>query len=327
MKKVVLTFLGLLIGVGVLGISYLYFRAPKMALPVEIKVSATPDRLARGQYLFEVVADCSGCHSERDFSRFSGPVVPGRNGSGSVFPKELGFPGEITAPNLTPDLETGLGKWTDGEKIRAIREGISRDGRALFPFMPYTAYRNMSDEDVASVVAYMNSLAPIKNALPQTKLNFPVNLLIKSTPEPVTSPVTEPDRSNPEKYGEYLVNLGGCQDCHTQKVKGESIPELSYAGGFEFVIGKLSVQSANITPEVETGIGSWSEQRFVDKFKAAANLTAETAPVATQDNFTLMPWISLSKAEESDLRAVYRFLRTVKPVRNEVDPHKPLMSR
>lgn len=326
MKKIIGALLGLAL-VGCAGFAYLFFKKPVSAPPSDIRVESTPARLARGEYLFEIVADCGGCHSERDFSRLAGPVVPGRNGSGAVFPKDLGLPGEITAPNLTPDLETGLGKWTDGEKIRAIREGVSKDGRALFPFMPYQAYRHMSDEDVYSIVAYMNSLKPIRNALSQTKLDFPVNILIKSTPVPVMEPVPQPDHTDPKKYGEYLVMIGSCVDCHTQKEKGEPIPDMLYAGGFEFVIGKLSVQSANITPEVETGIGAWSEQRFVDKFKGFSHLAAENAPGVTQDSFTMMPWLALSRAEESDLRAIYQFLRTVKPVRNQVDTHKPLMSR
>jgi hypothetical protein len=102
-----------------------------------VKVEMTPERVARGEYLFKVAADCGGCHSERDWSKFSAPVVQGGEGKGFVFPPELALPGTVVAPNLTPDPETGLGAWSDGEKIRAIREGISRDGRALFPMMPY----------------------------------------------------------------------------------------------------------------------------------------------------------------------------------------------
>ncbi len=328
MKKILAAGLGFLLLVIGGGFAWLSFRTPNSVPPQDLKIEATPARLERGKYLFEVMADCSGCHSPRNFTRFSGPTIAGKMGSGFAFPREMGLPGDIVAPNLTPDPETGLGTWTDGEKVRAIREGVSKDGRALFPFMPYPMYRQMSDEDVYSLVVYMNSLTPIPNKLPQTKVNFPVNLFIKGVPQPVDGRVSVPDISNREKYGEYLVSMSGCADCHTPKNnKGEPFPDLLYAGGFEFVIGRLSVRSANITPEVDTGIGSWSEQRFVDKFKGLSHLTAETAPVMTQENFTIMPWLALSRAHEEDLRAIYRFLRTIKPVRNEVDPHKPLMSR
>jgi mono/diheme cytochrome c family protein len=171
------------------GLAYLYLRKPASAPPSSVKVEITPARLARGKYLFDDLSDCAGCHSMRDFSRFGAPVIAGGMGIGFIFPVELGLPGTVVAPNITPDVETGIGAWTDGEKIRAIREGISRDGHGLFPMMPYRFYRNMSDEDVYAVVAYMNSLAPAKNPLPRTSIQFPVFLFVKGVPQPVAGPV------------------------------------------------------------------------------------------------------------------------------------------
>ena len=124
------------------------------------------------------------------------------------------MPGLVVASNITPDVETGIGSWSDGEKIRSIREGVDRDGNALLPMMPYTDYRLMSDMDVESVVAYLNSLAPIRHALPKTRVDFPINLLIKSVPRPVGH-VAPPERSDPQKYGKYLAALAGCGGCHT----------------------------------------------------------------------------------------------------------------
>src|SRR5262252_688689 len=153
------------------GFSYLYLRTPAMVPPSNITMDITPARLERGKYLFNL-ADCDGCHSQRDFSRFGGPVVEGGCGRGNVFPPELGLPGMVAPRNITPDRETGIGSWTDGEKIRAIREGISRDGTPLFPMMGYQRFRHMSDEDVYSLVAYMNTLVPVKNAVPRSKIEF-----------------------------------------------------------------------------------------------------------------------------------------------------------
>lgn len=323
MKKIILAVLGLVVATAGGGYAYLELRSPKSAPAADIKVEMTQERIARGEYIFERLANCNMCHSERDSSKFAAPVLPGRSGAGFVFPKDADFPGKIVASNLTPDKETGLGGWTDGEKIRAIREGIGRDGRALFPLMPYDEYRNMSDEDIYSLIAYLNSLLPIHNTLPQTKLNFPVNLLIKSVPQPVFTPVSKPDKGSSIKYGEYLVQLGSCKQCHTEVVDGQFPQDKLFAGGHLFRYGGMMVRSSNITPEMETGIGSWGEQRFVEKFKGYANFTAENTPSMNQSNFTLMPWHGMSKLEEDDLRAIYRFLRTVKPVRNAVDPHKP----
>lgn len=303
---------------------FLLMRKPAQAAAPNVRLEATPERLARGKYLFEVVADCGGCHSERDWSKFGAPEVAGRRGAGQVFPPEMGLPGTVVASNITPDPETGIGLWSDGEKMRAIREGVSKDGRALFPMMPYGFYRNMSDEDVAALVVYLDSLPPVKYRLQGTKLDFPVNLLIQSAPQPVKGPVATPPRSNPLKYGEYLVTLGGCMDCHTQMEHGEFVKEKLLAGGREFRIGKFVVNTANITPDPETGIGTWSEERFVSKFHGYQAFAQGNPPKAVQANFTLMPWLGLSQMPEEDLRAIYQFLRTVKPVYNRVDKHPEL---
>lgn len=303
--------------------SYFFFRSPRQAPAPQLRIEATPERLARGEHLFEI-ADCGGCHSERDFSRWSGPERPGRRAAGFIFPPELGLPGTVVARNITPDRETGIGAWTDGEIVRAIREGVDRDGHALFPMMPYGSYRSMSDEDVYSLVAYLRTLPPVRNELPETKLNFPVSVLIKGAPSPLDGPVPHPDASNGVRYGEYLAAISGCRECHTQKRNGEIVADMQFAGGREFFIGRFSVRTANITPDMETGIGAWSEQRFFEKFRNYTRMSSETLPPASQENFTMMPWMNFTKLTDAELHALYAFLRTVKPIRNAVDPHKPV---
>jgi hypothetical protein len=110
-----------------------------------------------------------------------------------------GLPGRVVSPNITPDPETGAGTWTDEQLARAIREGISHDGRALFPLMPYEDYSHLSDEDLASVVVYLRSLRPVRHVIPKTEIIFPVKYLIRSAPQPITRPVPTPDVSTPEK--------------------------------------------------------------------------------------------------------------------------------
>ncbi len=147
MKKKVFRILGYVLAALIVlaggTVTYLYARKPAMAPPSSLKIDRTPERLARGAYLYRL-ADCDGCHSDRDYGRFGGPVNPGGLAAGQTFPRELGLPGTVTAPNLTPDPETGLGTWSDGEKVRAIREGVDKDGRTLFPMMPYEAFRKMA---------------------------------------------------------------------------------------------------------------------------------------------------------------------------------------
>jgi mono/diheme cytochrome c family protein len=306
------------------GVLFLVLRKPAMAAARDIRVEITAERIARGKYIFENLADCQGCHSPRDIGKFGAPAMEGMTGAGWVFPDGIGMPGRIVASNLTPDPETGLGRWTDGEKIRAIREGVSRNGRALFPFMPYQKFSEMSDEDVYSVVAYMNTMRPVRNSLPKTELNFPLPLLIKGVPQPVDGVVKSPDPTNKLKYGEYLVNMAGCTGCHTRHERGEPVEGKEFAGGEAFAIAGFFTQTPNITPDEDSGIGKWDEQKFISKFRGYANMTPANAPKHTQANFTLMPWYGLSKLTDEDLSAIYAFLRTVKPVYNPVEVHPPV---
>ncbi|MGQ9916582.1 MAG: c-type cytochrome [Bryobacteraceae bacterium] len=300
---------------------------PKSRPAAQILVESTPERIARGRYLFHNLADCAGCHSPRDSSRFAMMPEPGMTGAGFVFPAELGFPGRIVAPNITPDPETGIGAWTDGEKIRAIREGISRDGRALFSFMPFRQFARLSDEDIFSLVAYLNSLPPVMNALPRTELKFPVSVLARFEPAPVLEPARPPDPRDRVRYGEFLAGVGGCLECHSELKNGKPLPGMEYAGNHEFAVGRFVVRSANLTPDDETGIGKWSEERFVRKFRDYSGLTYETAPRAVQENFTVMPWYGFSQMKEEDLRAIYAYLRTLKPVYNPVVLHPQLATQ
>lgn len=310
--------LALLVVVAVVGLTaYFGVLKPARATPSDIRVPMTPERIARGQYIY-TVADCDGCHSPRDFTRFAGPVVESGRGSGFVFPAEMGLPGVVVGSNITPDPETGIGAWTDGEKIRAIREGISRDGRALFPLMPYPSLRHMSDRDVESLVAYLNTLPPIRNALPRTELNFPVSLLIRAEPRPAGS-VPHPDTKDPVAYGRYLSTLGGCAHCHTPAERGRMKEDLLFAGGMEFRMNGAVVVSSNITPCPNTGIGRWTEEDFVARFHDYRPYVDGTSPTVGPEGFTLMPWLSLARLPAEDLRAMYAYLRTQQPVLNRVE--------
>ena len=282
----------------------------------------TTECIARGKYIFENLADCGSCHSQRDFSRVGGPEVISGRGRGNMLSEVLkGLPGRVVAPNITPDPETGIGKWTDGEKIRAIREGIDRNGRALFPMMPYAEYRHMSDDDVQAVVAFLDSLPPVHNPLPVTELKFPVNVMIKFAPQPAGT-VPSPNRTDAMHYGEYLVTVGGCVGCHTPQDKGTPLPGMQFAGGEKFVTTLGTVLSANITPDLDTGIGKWNEDFFLKKFAEYREFAEQgPPPLSGPQAFTLMPWLSMSHLSSEDLKMIYAYLHSVKPVRHYVERH------
>jgi hypothetical protein len=154
------------------GLAFLYFRKPAQGPVSPARVAMTPERIARGKYLFEHVADCGRCHSERDFGRVGGPVVPGRQGCGNVISTFLhGMPGVVVASNITLERKPESAPGRTAKRFRAIREGVDKDGNA-FPMMPYTDYRFMSDLDVEAVVAYMDSLPLFDTHCPKPAWTF-----------------------------------------------------------------------------------------------------------------------------------------------------------
>jgi mono/diheme cytochrome c family protein len=273
----------------------------------------TAPRLERGRYLFTSTTGCTGCHSVHDWSQHGGPVSSGGEGVGQVmWFKDL--PGRIVAPNITSDAETGAGTWTDDQLARAIREGIGHDGRALFPMMPYENLRHMSDEDLASLVVYIRSLPPVRNALPPTEIIFPVKYLIRSVPQPVTEPVSSPDRSDRLKWGEYLITIASCNECHTPRARGVAKPGLEYGGGFTLDGPWGAAASANITPDA-TGIGYYDEALFIQAMR--------TGYVKARQLKSIMPFGEFGGLTDDDLRAMFAYVRTLKPAKHRVDNSLP----
>lgn len=291
---------------------------PKSRPAVAGVVEATPARVERGRYLVESTLGCLDCHSKRDLSRFGAPAVGPAGAGGDCLGAEFGMPGRVCPPNLTPDAETGLGAWSDGEVARAIREGVDKDGRGLFPFMPFTEYSALSDEDTNAVIAYLRSLPPVKNAVPDTQINFPVSFFVKMAPKPLAGPVAEPPRQDRLAYGRYLARVAGCQSCHTPvDGKHRPLPGLEFAGGREFKGPWGVLRSSNLTPHA-TGLGDRDEKAFVGMFKAFAVPVADL-PAVPLSQATVMPWLSIAKMAEEDLGAIHAFLRTVAPVDRVVE--------
>jgi len=319
--KLLAKILGVLILLFLGVFAYFYFRSPATAPPMNIVVDKSPERVARGRYIFTRLSYCDDCHSEQDFSRLARPVVESTRGYGKLM-ADKDMPGEIYAANITPDMETGIGSWTDGEKIRAIREGVDKNGRTLFPIMPYQFYRYMSDDDVQALVAYLDTMPAIKHKLPPTRVNFPDSMWMKGDPKPVEGPVKAPDKSDKVRYGEYLQTICHCEVCHTPYPNLK--PQLQYrlAGGRRFITPAGTVYSANITPDKATGIGDWDVERF--KMRLKTFLTYEAAggpPVIGPDRFTMMPYEAYAHMDDYDMEAIFAYLMTQPPNNHKVDAH------
>jgi hypothetical protein len=321
-KKVFLILLCVIFLVVVGFFAYMYTAFPKVQAAPDLKIEMTPERVQRGEYLFNNVMACVDCHSERSFDKFTFPAIPGTIGKGGFkfSPEEMpGFPGTLYSPNITP---AGIGDWTDGEVFRAITEGVSKDGRALFPLMPYLNYRELDKEDIYSVIAYVRTLKPIENEVPEPSLDFPLNVLVRTMPtNSDLKPM--PDKSNTIAYGKYLTTSASCIDCHTPQVKGEFVKEKMFAGGMEFNLPTGIVRTSNITPDNETGIGTWTKEFFVSKFKMYDHNTYVPETVKPGEFNTVMPWPLFGTMTTEDLSAIYDYLRTQPPVKNKIDKFSP----
>jgi mono/diheme cytochrome c family protein len=221
-----------------------------------------------------------------------------------------GLPGRVVAPNISSDPDTGVGNWTDDELAQAIREGVGRDGRALFPLMPCQRFRSLSDEDLASIIVYLRTLAPVRQQQPATEIVFPVRYLIRSVPEPLDAPVPAPDLSTAEKRGAYLVTIGACANCHTpQDQRGQPIPGMDFGGGFVFEGPWGRVASANLTP-APSGIPYYDVALFREVLR--------TGYVKARSINPFMPWHVFGGMTDEDTAAIFAYLGTLKPVAHRV---------
>lgn len=317
----VIVLLALLAIVGVL--IYLKTALPRVGDAPVISLNATPEMIQRGDYLANHVTVCIDCHSKRDWSRFSGPVTPGTLGEGGErFDHSLGFPGTFYSRNITP---FGIKGWSDGELYRVITTGVTKDGKALFPVMPYHYYGYMDSSDVKAVIAYIRTLPAIDNTPPARSIDFPVNFLINTMPEKAQGGVRPPS-SDTVAYGRYLTTIAGCRECHTKQEKGKITGE-PFAGGWEFHMPDGSiVRSANITPDKATGLGSWNADAFVNLFKSRLEQGLHGPKAAAGEMQTPMPWTMYGGMDTSDLRAIFAYLQSVKPVASTVKIFSPAVA-
>ncbi len=271
-------------------------------------------KIERGDYLVNAVANCMHCHADRDFTKFGGPTVPGTEGKG-------GQRKGVFVSNITP---TVLGNWTDQEIERAITTGIDNVGDTLFFTMPYMSYKYLTKYDAESIVAYIRTLEPLADSVPKRDLsNLPTGRLTSLYHEFYSNDIYQVlDQPLDQELlkGKYLVTIGGCLACHTNL----DVKLLAYKRDSVFAGGLLSnkpgnnfkVKSANITPDTTTGIGAWTEEMFLAKFKIYRDKEAYDYDPGKYNSE--MPWTIFANMTDDDIKSIYRYLRTVKPIKNKV---------
>ena len=257
--------------------------------------------LERGRYLVEVAVFCGACHATRGPD---GRVLPGMELAGGRVFQERGF--RAVTPNITPDPETGIGRWTDAEIAASIRDGRRPDGSLIDPPMPVESYRGISDRDLAAIVAYLRTVRPVRHEVKEcSSYSFPL-----TPPGPPVATVPDPPEDDPVARGAYLaVNLAHCMDCHSpQLAEGRRDPARPGATGITLE-GPFGVTVArNISSHPEHGLGRWTDEQV---------LRALTQGVSA-DGRRLAPPMGgrapvFARLTERDKRDLLAYLRSLPP--------------
>ena len=310
MKKILKVLLIIVIVVAVLAGSFALFVSmrgiPKYeAKAPDIKIVADSTRLARGRILSSML--CADCHMNRETGKLTGANMDplGKMPFGGMF-----------SQNITQDKTVGIGDWTDGELIYLLRTGIKKDGMYSPPWMAKLPH--MSDEDIASLISFLHSddpmvladATPDRPCEPSFFAKFLCLVAFKPLPYP-EKPIAQPDTTNKVEWGKYLVWNLDCYTCHSSDfAKLNSMePPLSagYLGGGNFID---SLFTSNITPDTETGIGSWTEEKFLQSLRYGLK------PGGGVNRMPMKPYNMIS---ESEGKAIYAYLRTVPPIKNSVN--------
>jgi mono/diheme cytochrome c family protein len=262
----------------------------------------------RGAYV-ALLSGCKTCHTD---IKGGGAVYAGGRTLTSPY-------GTFHVPNITPDRETGIGGWSEGDFIRAMTRGVAPDGSHYYPSFPYTSYTRMKGRDIIDLKAYLDSLKPVRNRIKPHDLNFPYNMrftlggwkLLFFTPGPYR---TEADKPASWNRGAYIVNgPGHCGECHTAR-------NFFGASGFYAVSGTTFALAGtrkgpegkpvpNITPHRREGLGDWNADQIVSVLEDGTLPDGDTIGDAMADvvEHGSAHW------RDSDRRAVAEYLLSLPP--------------
>ena len=308
--RILLIIVGVVVVLGLCGFVFIQVKGiPHYDVPkIEYKAEPTPERLERGKKLTLLL--CANCHTNTATGLLTGEQMLDA-------PKEFG---NVFSQNITQDKVHGIGAWTDAEIMYLLRTGIKRDGQYAPPYM--VKLPGMADEDIASIIAFLRSDDPMMKAVatpdrpcePTFLVKFLSNVAFKPLPMP-TQPIPLPDTTNPVALGKYLVNNLSCFHCHSKDFKTNNMmePEKSegYLGGGNPTLDKQGnvILTQNLTPDEKTGIGEWTEDRFVKAVKFGISEDGHAL------RYPMVPYVQLTDYEA---KSIYAYLRTVPPIVNNV---------
>jgi len=265
--------------------------------------------IARGHYIMRIAGPCSGCHGDMkqvDAMR-AGTEIPLSGGFTFDIP-----PGKFHVPNITSDMETGIGRIPDSLIARALRYGIKHDGRPLLPFMEF---QGMSDEDLTAVISYLRTQPPVAHPIPAHEPNLLGRVLLATVLSKPVGPESPPPAVSPHgatvENGKYLVeSVSLCGSCHTQRDNAGTFTGTRFAGSTGFV-DDFNPKRTWSPPNITRGgkLGQLTEDEFVARIHAGRVIDGSP-----------MPWQNYRRMEDDDLRAIYQFLTSLPADTNDVGP-------
>jgi mono/diheme cytochrome c family protein len=293
---------------------YIQFSYKKEFQIPETGIRSSDDSasIGRGRYLVTGPSHCWTCHAADGVKNVQNGTKLGLSGGLEI---KLPF-GTLYTPNITPDEATGIGRYSDEMLARAIRNSVKHDNTAMVPFM---TFNTMSDQDISAIISYLRSIEPINNPVPENELNILGKIVARfvlKPSQPVAPKYIAPDTT--ASYGEYLaVSVANCVGCHTQRGKtGEFIGE-KFSGGYHMPVQNGIFGTPNLTPDRETGVmASWTVNDFIRRFETGAAFP--NSP---------MPWKSFQSFTKNDLKALYYFFQSLKPVKNDVTRFTPATAK
>ena len=251
--------------------------------------------VARGKYLAEGIVACGNCHTPRDDK---GQLQRDKGLAGGLLLDIAPF--KAYASNLTPDAETGVGKWTDAQLAKAIREGVRPDKSLIGPPMPIEFYRHLADDDLAAIIAYLRTQPAVKNAVPRSTYRIP----LPPNYGPPVGKVKAPSPRDKTRYGKYLADIGHCMDCHTPRnEKGELVLAQLGAGGQAIEGPWGTTVSRNLTP---TGLKDWTDAQIARAIRDGVDRNGQ--PYRPPMAYTFYKNIN-----DADMSALIAYLRSLKP--------------
>lgn len=322
MKKLLVAGAGLIVGfIAIVVAAVMYYQLswpptfPDTPRP-QLEASSDAAVIARGEYLFHVAAHCTQCHSpmqehwDKEVGQRSAPK------GGTEIP--MGPMGIFRPPNITPDIATGVGAWSDADLARVIVHGIRPDDT---PALLMVAAGPMSEQDVVAVLSYMRAMPAVNNVVPASEVGVLGKVLLQSAAKilaapkpPFAVPPFAPEGELSIARGRYLAEGPAfCISCHSDIDEETLLIPQPFAGGKPEADpwdATMELRAPNLTPDPATGyVGDKSEEVFVARFRAGRTVA-----------HSFMPWDNYRELTETDLRSIYRFLRSLAPIENDTGP-------